>query len=249
MKIYKIAFFSILSTIFLSSCFSPQPLIQVQPNSSENIFWHDGQPIAESKQDSIITRAAFSHISDQYYIFDVEIFNESKQPFLVSPEDMFIVIHNNLTLPAMDPEKIIFSMKMETSRIEARRKNTAIAAGVLVIGTAIAIAVTDGDSDDYDDYNNYDDYNVVSELLLPSIFWSIDFREQAILSTKISTIPLDSKLDFWTGAALRKTTLRKGESIRGLVAFPRHSATNLLLTIPLSNVKFEFLFNQKQYQP
>ncbi len=156
-KIYKTTLFIGLSMLLLNSCFSPQLIIKVQPSSNENVFWYEGQPIAEAKKDSIVTRAAFSHISGEYYIFDIEVFNEREQPFLVSPEDMFITISESLKLPAMDPEKIIFSMEMEASRIEARQKNAAIAAGVLVVGTAIALAVSDTDNGNSYDNDYYDD--------------------------------------------------------------------------------------------
>lgn len=245
--------------IFLSACFSPQPIIRLEPSVSENVFWHEGQPIAEAKKDNIVARAAFSHFSDQYYIFDVEVFNEGEHTFLVNPATMSITNSGNYKFPAMDPEKVIFSMEMEASKQAARQKKIAIAAAVLVVGTAIAVAVSgsDGANDDIyyydydDDYADYydDDQNAVVDLVLPSISWGVDFHNQAVLSTMINTIPFASEMDFWTGAALRKTTLRSGESIRGLVAFPRQNTANLWLTIPLNNANFEFLFNQKAYRP
>lgn len=261
MKLYSTPLTLLTLALLLSSCYTPQAIIKVEPNVSENIFWYQGQPIAEAKKDSVITRAAFSHVNGQFFLFDVEVFNEKDTPILVSPEMMSLYVSKEFRIPAMDPEKIILSKAIKASKDEARRKNNTIIAGVVLVGAAVAVAANNSNNDndsDNDDYqssyyedDNYTDENIntLTDVALPLIAMSVDFHQERILSTQINTIPSTEHISFWEQATLRKTTLRPGESIRGLVAFTRHSSSQLSLHIPIQKTEFEFLFNQQSYQP
>ena len=246
MKKYKFGLFSILFMSIFSSCYVTQPIVQIQPNSNEYVFWHEGEPIAEEKIDSIVALAAFSHVSGEFYVFDVEIFNDSEAPVLVAPEDMYISISGNYRIPSVDPRKMILSMQKEAEEAKKRRKNAAIVTGIFIVAAVVAVVITNkNSSNNSDNSRSYDDdWNIANDVVLP-IVWGLEFHDQAVLSTNINSIPLTSDLAFWRNAALQKTTLKAGESIRGLVAYPRHLAPNLLLTIPVENVQFEFMFDQK----
>lgn len=237
-----------------SGCFTPHKIVRVAPEQQENIFWHQGQAIAEKKQGSVIVRAAFSHAQHNYLLFDIEVFNEKETPILVTPEALSLITPNDYQIPAIDPEAVILSMEMKASQQEANAKNAAVAGGIIVVGSAVAVAVSSDGGDYRDDGTDaeviYDALSFTADVVLPTIIWSAQFNQDPILSEYSEALPSTQELIFWQDIVLRRTTLRPGESIRGLVAFPRFDNTaQFELAFPLEKDEFRFLFTQKLYQP
>lgn len=238
-------------SLLLTSCFTPQKIVRIAPQEQENIFWYQGQAIAEKKQDSVIVRAAFSHTDRKYLLFDVEVFNEKDVPILVSPEVLSLKTPNNHQFPAIDPESIILSMEMRASQKEANAKNAAVVGGVVLVGAAVVAATSDNGSGNDNSYDS-DDYDALDFAadVVPSIAWGLSFHQDPILTEYPQALPTSEQIPFWQDIVLRRTTLRPGESIRGLVAFPRFDNTNALeLIIPIEMDNFLFLFTQQLYQP
>ena len=239
--------------LLTSACAVPQKVIRMAPDESENVFWYQGQAIAEKKQDSIVVRAAFSHANREYLIFDVEVFNERPEPILVSPEVMSLANTTGIRHGAMDPEQVLLTMEIDQSRQEANAKNAAIVGGVVLVGAAVAVAVSDNDSDSSDDDWEYDDYDaadVVVDAVLPAVSLGLSFHQASVLSTPVDEIPTTNDAYFWQDVVLRRTTLRPGEHIRGLVAFPRFDESRELnLLIPVESEDFTFLFTQRVFHP
>lgn len=249
--------FSLVLLVF-NACYAPKPLVRISPDQEENVFWHQGQAIAESRQDDIVARAAFSHFHGDYALFDVELINESEHTFLLDPKDLSITSDKGTRIPAIDPEMNIFSMQMEASRQEARRKNNAIIAGAVAVTAVVAVAVATSDdspSSAQTDNNarsieqSYNTVDLAVDVLSPAVALAIDFRRGELLSHEAAALPSTNTLEFWENIALRKTTLRPGDVVRGLVGFHKHASKNLLLKIPAHTTEFEFLFQQQVYQP
>ncbi|MGH1436282.1 MAG: hypothetical protein ACRBG0_17680 [Lewinella sp.] len=239
-------------SLLFTGCFTPQKVIRIAPEAQENVFWFQGQPIAEKKQDSVIVRAAFSHTDRKYLLFDIEVINEKDFPILVSPEVLSLKTTNGYQMSALDPEDVILSMEMRASQKEANAKNAAVAGGIVLVGAAVVAATSDNDSgsDNYYDNDALDALEFAVDVAVPTIAWGLSFHQDPILTEYPEALPSSEQLLFWQEIVLRRTTLRPGESIRGLVAFPRFDNTqSLKLTIPLENDSFEFLFTQKLYQP
>lgn len=239
-----------------SACVSPQKVIRVEPDEQENVFWYQGQAIAEKKQDSMVVRAAFSHANREYLIFDVEVFNEGSAPILVTPEVMTITNNAGSKRRAANPESILLSMDIKQSQQEANAKNAAIAGGIILVGAAVAVAVSDDgdnnidtDGDGWVD-DSYDARDVLVDAVLPAISFGLSFNQAPILSSPVSELPTSEEAYFWKEVVLRRTTLRAGEHIRGLVAFPRLDETqSLTLEVPIEQEDFIFQFVQRVYQP
>lgn len=254
--------FTVLSAALLylalssSACVVPQKVIRVEPDQQENVFWYQGQAVAEKKQESIVVRSAFSHANREYLIFDVEVFNEGDQPILVSPEVMSITSTSGSKRRAADPENMLLSMEMQQSRQEANAANAAIAGGVLLVGAAVAVAVSDdgenlsdNDGDGWVD-DTYDAADVIVDAVLPAISIGLSFHQDPILSSPVDALPAPDEAYFWQEVVLRRTTLRPNEHIRGLVAFPRLDDTReLTLEVPVEREDFIFKFVQRLYQP
>lgn len=255
----KKTYSSLLSCCLLAflfhSCYAPQAVIRLSPEEGANVFWHNGQAIAEQKQDSVIARAAFSHANQEYLIFDIEVFNETEHPILVTPEVMLIKTANSGKIRAANPERILLSMEIEASRQEANAKNALVVGGVIAVGAvvaAIAIESNDDNSTNDEYYGSSDGYTTLDASLdvLSAVSWGLSFRQDAILSVEPHELPNPTNPLFWEEIVLRRTTLRPGEHIRGLVAFPRVDRTETLdLTIPVDGLSFDFNFAQRLYQP
>jgi hypothetical protein len=251
-KIFSTLLLFLVLGFSLTGCFTPQKIVRIAPEAQENIFWYQGQAIAEKKQDSVIVRAAFSHTDRKYLLFDVEVFNEKNAPILISPEVLSLKTSNNYQLPALDPEAIILSMEMRASQQEANAKNAAVAGGIVLVGAAVVAATSDNGSSSDNNYasDDYDALAFAADVVVPTIAWGLSFHQDPILTEYPVAFPSSEQLPFWQDIVLRRTTLRPGESIRGLVAFPRFdNATSLELNIPLEKDNFLFLFTQKLYQP
>lgn len=253
MKIYPLLSILLVAALMFSGCFTPQPIVRVAPEASENVFWHQGQAIAEQKIDSIVGRAAYSHVNRDYLVFDVEFFNETSSPMLIDPAMFYLRTPANFQSRAVDPERIIFSMEMDASRQEARAKNLAIAGGVVVVAAAVAVATSDdGDGDNNDYVDNYTTADAIIDVAdgVGMIAWGLTFHQDPILSVSPNVFPETNDVLFWQEVALRKTTLMPDQNIRGLVAFPRLDDNNAFsLIAPIEEKRFDFLFEQQLYRP
>jgi hypothetical protein len=249
------AFLLCCLSLFLSGCFTPREVIRIAPGQSENVFWYQGQAIAEAQMNNITTRAAYSHANRDYLIFDVEVFNDSDRPCLISPENLSLTTQQNVRIPAVDPETELFSLEMEASRREANAKKMAVAGGVVLATAAVVAAVSsDGDNAISNDFgDNYDLVDASLDLAegATMVAWAINFHNDPVLSVSPDVLPEAGSVAFWQDVALRRTTIMPNSNIRGLVAFPRTATTtgNLILDIPLQCAHFSFNFTQKTFQP
>ncbi|MEL7375971.1 MAG: hypothetical protein AAFN65_03355, partial [Bacteroidota bacterium] len=130
--------------VLASACFTPEAVVRIQPEQSENVFWHQGQPIAEQVQNNIMMRAAYSHATEDYLVFDIEVFNDGLSAILVSPEQFMLTTpRRNLRIPARNPEEVMLGMEIDASRKAANSKNAAVLGAVAMIGAAVAVASAD----------------------------------------------------------------------------------------------------------
>ncbi len=87
--------FTVLSPIFLVSCYiSPPPIYQLSPTIDDTI-WLSGKEYAADSTNGIITFVAFERSDGANLIFDVEITNESGEQVLVTPEDFYYLPRKN----------------------------------------------------------------------------------------------------------------------------------------------------------
>lgn len=231
-------------------------MIRIAPDSSESVFWHQGQAIAEAESRGILARAAFSHANWEYLVFDVEIFNETSDRCLVSPENFSLTTDQNVLIRAADPDKALFTMEMDASRREANAKNAALVGGIVLAAAAVVAATSsdggDAATDGYvdDTYDAVDaSLDVVEEAAMAA--WGLSFYDDSVLSVPTNALPAIGSYDFWQNVALRRTTIMPNGSIRGLVVFPRASSTEggIVLAVPLECGSFTFRFTQMNFRP
>jgi len=245
----------LFATLFLSSCFTPKPVVRVEPDS-ENVRWQYGQAFARQQTGNLEVQAAYNGNNKEYLFFDIEVTNFGEEEVLVDPREFYLNV-NGLKLRAVDPEAFLLGLDLDASRREANSKNAAVAIGVAAVAaTAAIIATADGDGNSnssnngnvnsYDGgYNNLDlAFDVVS--IVPSLI--IDLSSPRVVE---EMPPIDHQdRNFWTDYTLRKTTLRKGERVSGKVLFPTHTLDDRFqMVLPVESSTFTMQFKRLLHQP
>lgn len=240
MRLSTINFIFLFSfvALSLSSCFTPQRILQVEAETSENIRWNYGRQVIRLQSDSIEAEIFFDTHTKKYLVFDVEVTNWSSRDILVSPEEIYLHWgENDPKIPALDPELEIFGKKMKASKQEAAAKNLAVIAGVAAVATVVAVAAATNDSGNNNNQENNNNFSTVT-------FVSTD-----VVPPPPSTY-LPPDMAFWEELSLRKTTLAKGYKVGGKVVFPRVDGYPYFnVSIPADGRVLTAHFKQRVFQP
>jgi hypothetical protein len=254
---------SLFLLLTLCSCAVPQAVIRVEPNKDEDVRWNYGQAIAEKSEDGLQVSAMFNSYDRKYLVFNVEVVNQREEEVLVTPEQFYLALPSGIRVPAINPETHLFSLDVESSRREANLKNGAIALGVLSVATLAAGVAADIHENKEVSNANALDNTVVNDggildntanalnaamltadiaIGLASEAHAVRERDPGLLSTQ--------ERDYWSDFTLRRTTLRKGENVKGRVIFLRQDAMrDFLFMIPVEQRVFSFGFKQRVFMP
>lgn len=233
---------SALSLVALSACFSPKPVVRIEP-TDEPQKWNYGQAILEAEQDGITASAAYAYSDKDFWVFDVEVINWREKRILVDPAGMELTVAPiDMRIPAIDPEVHMLDMEMDASRREANGKNAAVVAGVVAVA-AVAAAIATSDNGNNNNENNFDNDGIDVVNVAPTL----------VVGTGGGTpppAPIAVDPWFWTEQTLRKTTLEQGQKVRGKVLFPRNDQVrNFNMLVPVEEFIFTFGFKQVLHQP
>lgn len=228
----------------LSACFSPKSVVRIEP-TDEPQRWNYGQAILEAEKDGIAANAAYAYSDEDYWVFDVEVINWREDRIMVDPAGIELTIAPiDMKVSAIDPESQMLDMEMDASRREANAKNAAVVAGVVAVAAvATAIATSSGDNNDNTE-NNFDNNNLDVVNVAPTLV----IGAGAGAPPPPGPIAVDPW--FWSEQTLRKTTLEKGQKVRGKVLFPRNDQIrNFDMLVPIEELIFKFGFKQVLHQP
>lgn len=246
----------ICSILFLSSCFTPKPVVRVEP-IDEDVRWQYGQAFARQQAGELEVQAAYNGNNREYLFFDVEITNYGEEEVLVDPKQFYLEV-KGMKMRAADPEVILLGLDMEASRQEASSKNAAIAIGVATVAaTAAIIATSDGNGNSNSSNNNvsannfdggYNNLDLAVDLvsIVPNLI--IDLSSPRVVEELPAADPQDR--NFWTDFTLRKTTLRKGERVSGKVLFRTLDLDDRFqMVLPVESSIFRMQFKRLLFQP
>ena len=252
---------TIVATLLLSSCYSPKPVIRINPEEKQTT-WEKGKEFVSYKRGEYETHCSYEGCNNQYIIFDIEIVNIKGEEFLVAPEKivMYTGTWNNTTqnidydpipINAIDPEMELLKIDLANSKAEASAKNAQIAA-MAICAAAIPLSIAASVSD----YNNMDSgksNNAVSNTELVDAGVNLALGATAInqIAQEGQIISLNDNKYTWKEASLRKTTLSPGYSIRGLVYFPIPDlkVRKIKLEVPTPDDAIVFNYNLVLYYP
>jgi hypothetical protein len=235
-KISPILLFAV-PVLFLFSCFSPRPIIQVDAGEQEAFKWSYGKKIVQLSGDSLSAEIFFDTYTRKYLIFDVEITNWGTQDVLVLPENFYMSFNGaDPNAMALDPEFEIFNRKVKRSKDEAAAKNAAVAIAAVVVAAVVLDAASDNDNNDRSDSGI--DYSTTNITYVNAV------------SPPVIMKVLPPELDFWENYSLRKTTLSRGYKVGGKVVFRRFDDfPSFSIFLPVGNEIVGARFEQRTIKP
>lgn len=245
----------------LASCATPNPVVRLTPKETKTT-WENGKEFTSYYKDGIVAHCAHQSTNEKYIIFDVEIINTTDEDLLVCPEKMVMytdsgkwdpvlnqIVYSTFPIFAADPEEEILKNELAQSQLEADQKNLAtasIAAAALTLPVLVATASADA----HDTRQRAITRTEVAAAAAGTTLNMMDFSQEM---NNIRSDLIYSSTNAWINYSLRKTTLSKNESVRGLVYFKRPDLTkyqDLRVDIPIGeNNYISFYYRAKLYYP
>lgn len=145
----------ILFTSLMYSC-TTTSVLRIRPIEQESIM-DGGKEIVKQEKDGLKVVASYDGRFQQYTVFDVEVFNNTDQPFKVSPKDFSIVPFDEnrqnlrsfdgqyiLGYEGIEPTEKINYAQHEMARQEAKIKQARVVNTVLIFGGIVALIASSG---------------------------------------------------------------------------------------------------------
>jgi hypothetical protein len=235
----------LLTLFFLINLLGCSPTIVKLSPLYDNITWYRGKQFIELKNERLKMWVIFDRVEIRYYVFDIEILNNSEKDFLIDPNNFYYAImrtkNNDTTyqakIPAVDPESKIIQINKS---ITGENQSYAVSSG---LGALIGLAGIFVDAANIGQ-NSAEDEEAI-DVILDDHFSQM---EESRISHEITMQNLNDQRDYWEFEPLRKTTLFKDESISGKVFFPIYkSADYLKFYFPFGDTVFSFITKQEKY--
>lgn len=241
-----ISFLSFASIIF--SC-STTSVMRLRPVEQESI-WESGKQIVKQEKEGIKVVASYDGRFEKYVVFDVEVFNNTNQPLMVSPKDFtFIPLDENkqnivsedgryiYSYQGIEPQQQINYIEHEMANQEAKIKRARVVNTALFVGgIAALIAGSSGRSE--------------------SAWRTAQLGETVVQVAQVKRV-IDygnyySKMDklnregtVWSQENFRTSTILPGQSLRGGVFLEsNYRAKFVQLTYKTQNEPVSFMFEQ-----
>lgn len=264
-KLNHFLFPSITLLIFLSSCATPNPVVRLVPKENQTT-WEQGKQFVSYQKNDFTIHCAYHGIDSKYLIFDVEVINNSPEDFLLAPEQFVMytdsgkwdpisnqLVYSTFPIKAADPEHELLKLEMQESVTIAKMKNNQTAAAVVAIA-AIPVIAAAAISDANDSKNNEDDEDDVSrtEVAATTTVVTLDAINDGQANHLYNMGTISDNQNVWQQYALRKTTLGLGESLRGLIYFPKPNLElykDLRIEAPIPNNNIYFNYSVILYYP
>lgn len=249
-------YFCIIASFFLlTSCSSS--IYQLRPTSGD-VAWIDGREVTRIEQNGVVLVASYEFEDPHHVVLDVELKNRTFNSLLVDPNDFFYFPFGsqNDTLRrerspvdvaiyrAVDPERKIQQAALDMKREKRKLIASSIFNGVLLVAT-IASEIHSSNRNDRSwvqksnsHYGHAQAYNIIIQKQIADVNLQ-----------KARTRQLEHERANWQELALRKTTLRAGESVRGLLFLPKDTrASSLLLNYesPTNPTAMQLRFSQEK---
>ena len=228
----------ILLALSTTACFSPRPILQLQPDSAPSA-WFYGKEVLTREADSVRVSLIFDRWVGNELVFAAEIINRSSDTVLVAPETFFYETFrqgDSTALSnvhrALDPEREIMDIERTISRERAHRRNALVFDVALTAVVLTAELATQGHSDG--EIGNHGG--------AVDIYFNSGSDNDLVFLNRVR--------QQWAYQALRKTTLPPGTALRGNVVFIDESeAVFYAVYVPLGDRIMSFNYRKQIIQP
>lgn len=235
-------YLSFLFALFFIQCHIPPNSVMKLTADSPDTEWYKGKQILTIKNEIVSIQLSFDRTSSDNYLFDVDIMNKSDSVIVADPQKFYYSLidpksrKNPVVINARDPESTILDLQkkyaLNQSRVESEKMSYAFGYFLNAVGQTAALVKGDKEASENFDKSHRD---LEREEFLD------DVRNQKIAQS------LESTSYIWEILALRKTTLRKNESINGIVFFPvNKDAKSLEFFFPVGESTLKINFNQER---
>ncbi len=245
----------------LASCATPNPVVRLTPKETKTT-WENGKEFTSYYKDGIVAHCAYQGTNEKYIIFDVEIINTTDENLLACPEKMVMytdsgkwdplinqIVYSTFPIYAADPEEEILKNELAQSQLEASQKNLATAS-IAAAAITLPVLVATASADAHDTHQRAITRTEAAAAAAGTTLDMMDFSQEM---NNIRSDLIYSSTNAWINYSLRKTTLSKNESVRGLVYFKRPDLTkyqDLRVDIPMGeNNYISFYYRAKLYYP
>ena len=243
MKIRTLPFF-LATLLLLASCNAYQPaMVELTPETTDEEY-DMGKQVVRLEKDGIEVESTFLQSTPYDLLFQVNITNKSTDELRIQPErfQYFALDPNGDVFAerfAFHPDDIVFELE---SSIEQDRKaaKTSNALGWVFFGLN-AIAATVSLSNDNPEL-------ATDQFIDAGINLAVSQIERSEIKKHI--VQLEVEKQFYENSAIRDTVISYGESIEGLVIYPRFDeAPQLLFEFDLADRLFEITYDQDWRRP
>lgn len=264
----KVIFFiaSFIAMVFIiASCATPSPVVRITPKETKTT-WEQGKEFVSYQKNDFTIHCAYHGINDKSLIFDVEVINNSPEDFLLAPEQFVMytdsgkwdpitnqIVYSTFPINATDPEYELLKLEMEESVTIAKMKNNQTASAIVaIVSIPVIAAAAISDANDSND-NNEEEVEVSrTEMAATSTIVTLDAINEGQVNNANNMGTIYDNQNVWLQHALRKTTLGPGESLRGLIYFPKPNLEvykDLKIDAPILNDKISFNYRVILYYP
>ena len=214
-----------------------EPVESYQNQSRENDEL--GIETVELEKPESAFKCAFLQGTQYDLIFEVTITNHDTEDLFMSPEDFSFMALDEREYPiaelnAFEPEALLFDIESSLEEDKkALKRNKAL--GWIFLGLDVALTATSI-------------ANERPEALGQAINTGLNLAAFQIETggMKKHIVYLEGERDYYENATLRTTTLLPGESVTGIVIFPRvDEANQLAFKYPIGRNVYEITYNQR----
>ncbi len=230
--------FGALLVSTMSACFSPRPILQLEPTAGPTTWFH-GRQVLTREVDSVRVSLIFEQWTDNQIVFATEVINYSSDTVLVAPETFFQEVFQTDTADmsstgrALDPEREILEIRKAISREKAANRN-AVIFDVALATASVAVAMA---SDTDESEGGY-----VGNVPFEVYFGTSDAGDELFFLNQIRYQ--------WENQALRKTSLPPKGVLRGSVVFvDQPEAQHYTIYVPIGSRLLPFDYHKRIIQP
>ncbi len=240
MKIKILHFFLFLTALFLAACGAYQPaMVQLTPEDSNHQLALNKE-VLELEKDGLSLTSTFLQSTEFDLLFQIEIENETDEEIRVRPEQFqYFALNPDGDIVtdryAFPPDDIVFELTESIER-DRRAAKRASAMGWVFFGLN-AIAATVSFASDNPEIGTGQAIDAGINLAAAQV-------ERSAIKKHI--VHLETERQFYDNAAIRDTVLAPGDSVEGLVIYPRlDEAYQLLFEFDLGERLFEITYKQE----
>jgi hypothetical protein len=247
MKWFKTLLIVLFSTL-LFSC-ATTSVMRLRPVEQESIF-DGGKQIVKQENNGLKVVASYDGCFEKYMVFDVEVFNNTDQPLIISPKDFtFIPLDENkqnivsvdgkyiYTYQGIEPQHQINYVNKEMANQEAKIKRARIVNTFLFVGGIVALIASSGRHTESAWRTAQVAETVVQVVQVKRI---IDHTNYYSKMDK-----LNREGQFWSQENFRTSVLKPGQSMRGGVFLESNSRAKFVqLFYKTENEPITFMFEQ-----